>query len=868
MGRIKEPLSNGVMTGPDPAVLPQGTLSYCRNGVYKPNTLALQRASGRIVWGTVTSSASDITGLRDIQFDNGDHYLMAQVSSDTTACISTATVEGNGTFGAVTAITATTSFEAVHFNNRFYVMNGAAALGKINSQAVIYLSSTAANSPLQLRQHGMTPVKAIASGQASGIAAVASNFAASASGFYEYWTTEVIQYTQDGASAEIESAFNGSPLTVYVPSTAVAPLLTPPSPINSGTTHIRIYRSVPKVYATDHAYPDGFAIATLSANTASTGFVDTVSATVGAYTFAGGVWVATGWSNGGNVTSDNTTYAFCTGSLFPGGFGIDNGLALTGFNFGGFSGPILGIEVVVRAYVRTGTLGSCQVWLGKKGTGHSPTFNDYLTLPVGARGIQITATAAGSPQSVTAGGSTDAWVPKDQIGFVDTDFTADFVVALTQCSQNMAVDSVKAKVYYGAGQSEAAVVPYPTVVYTFGDTTVEVGKNGPPPISNTGDVYMDSLVVNSINEPKLIRYSYPGNPDAFPDSYYLGFQTKDNDRVTLIRRVNNTLVVGLQNSIWRVNYLPSERDASFDRGVATEPISKQYGPVNPMCACTFSVDGGPERIAFVSQKGIHTTDGYHFSTQTTNQDWRAILDISGNTSTPIALINDFENQELLFYYRNDALTPETYMCLHLNYSLTHVGTLHTDIGPSRTFEEALKIAGPVHMRNYESGGGTYAGLRSAWTVPRLNGDTTVFLGYGAGTTNAGAGKVYYETGTTIPANDPVLRYRTRRMYLAGESNEFRVNEVYAYLGSYTTSGGALGFDLAAQTLKTNDDTGQVTQAAVTTQWNGRKLGKWQMRQQTEGLILSGAVTGNPNNDVSIEYLMLDGEGFGVEDSGK
>lgn len=864
MGRIKEPLSNGVMTGPDPAVLPPGTLSYMRNMVYKPSTLALQRATGRTVWGAATGTSDDVTGLRNFLFDNGDHYLLAQVSATggNTPGFVTAFVEGNGTFDVLTAnVSASTSLEIVHYSNRFYAFNGNSNLPGITANAAIYLSATAQNTPPILRQHGMAPVTAPASAAASGSALSAANFAGSASGWYEYWTTEVIQYIQDGVpKQEIESGFTGTPLNVYVASTAVAPVLTMPALSNVSATHWRIYRSPVKSYSTDRMYPDGFQVATQS--TASAQYTDTSTSTQGSYVFGSALGYNINFLNPANASASDTNYATITGSTV-GRYG-GSSLICSGFNFGGFKGPILGIEIVLRAFYTGGVPPLVKVAIFK-GVGAA----SILSSPYGIRSAYVTATV--SPQDFTLGGPTDTWVAPESPKFVDTDFDGSMNIGiLSVYGGNISVDSIRARVYYGAGQTEAAIIPYPTVVYTFSDTTVEVPKNGLPPLANTGDIYQDSLVTNSMSEPKLVRYSFPGMPDSFPSTYYLSFNTKDNDLVTLVKRVNNTLVVGLSNSIWRVNYLPSERDASFDRGVAVEPISRMYGVVNPMCACTFSVDGGSERMAFVSQKGIHVTDGYHISTQTQNQNWRLVLSTApGVTSIPIALINDPENQEILFYYRNDGISGnEKYMCLHMNYSLTHVGTLHGDIGPSRTFEESLKISGPVCMRNYDAGTNSRAGVRSAWTVPRVNGSTTVFIGYGAGTDVAsGPGKVYYETGTTLPSQDNVAAFKTRRMYLAGEAMEFRLNEAYGYLGSYTTAVGALGIDMACLTVKTNDDTGEITQTAKTVAFAGRDLGKWQFRQMAEGLVLSAAVTGNPNNDLAWEYLLLDGENFGAEDSG-
>ena len=44
----------------------------------------------------------------------------------------------------------------------------------------------------------------------------------------------------------------------------------------------------------------------------------------------------------------------------------------------------------------------------------------------------------------------------------------------------------------------------------------------------------------------LIRYSYPGDPDAFPPTYFLDFETPHNDRVTNIKVVNSRLIVMLR----------------------------------------------------------------------------------------------------------------------------------------------------------------------------------------------------------------------------------------------------------------------------------------------------------------------------------
>jgi hypothetical protein len=187
--------------------------------------------------------------------------------------------------------------------------------------------------------------------------------------------------------------------------------------------------------------------------------------------------------------------------------------------------------------------------------------------------------------------------------------------------------------------------------------------------------------------------------------------------------------------------------------------------------------------------------------------------------------------------------------------------------PGRTFETSLKISGPVHMRNFESGGSTYAGIRSAWTVPRSNGDTTVYLGYGVGTVAAWAGMVYRESGSNIPANDPALTWITRRMFPAGETNEARFNKLFGYVGSNTTAGGAPALKYTALTIKTDDDAGEVTKSSNVTTLAGRKLHHLEFNNICEGLRVSATVTANPQNDMAQEWIVLDGENFGDRDSG-
>lgn len=844
MGVVREDLSGGLVDGPDPAQLQPGQLSAVQNAVYLPNSPALQRARGRVAFGTATATASDVNGLRDCDFDtNAGHYIIGQVSGVVPAYVS-GFMGDTTTFGILTtAITAGSQLEVAQFNNRYFLMNGvSASASAIGSNKVFYLSATAASSAPTVRQHGMLPVTT-----PSPTATAASAFTLSVTGYYEYWTTEVAKITQDGAPVEIEGTFAGTPATYFISATSVAPIVQMPTIQNpSITTHWRIYRSPKKEFSTDHMFPAGFLVGTVGTATAQ--FIDTLTPVAGSQVLPGSVATAgepySNFATASALMVADTNYASATAAGSQGAYN---------FNFGGFRGNVQGISVEVKAYSPSApSLGlPFSITLGKRGS------DGKFQGPAYSRTNVVTASAVAGAQVITFGGATDRWAPFDQVGFLDTDFDTNFMAVITNSRSGitLGVDYVKISVNYGAG-TDSSVVQFPTVVYTFGDIVAQVGKNGPPPSSSTGDLYQGSFVLNDVSVPSLIRYSFPDQPEYFPSTYYIDFDTRDNDTVRLIRVVNNRLVVCLDNSTWRVNYLPSERDASFDRGKAIEPISQTFGCVNPMCACIFTSDntsdgGSSEQLAWVSQKGIHITDGFSFKTLTNDINWRNILSLT-STSSPIALVNDPENQDLLLLYQNNAFGNESFKILHLSYAAQHMTS------------GRLKVSGQVNARNYDVASTSRANPTSIWTVPRTNGNTSVLIGYGSATA-AGGGMVYRESGSTIPAQDPNMTFTTRRMFLAGEGNEVELHNVYGYIGSNSATA---GIDMIAKTIKTNDDAGEVTKGTHTVAFGGRRLGKFQYRQIAEGLRLSFAVTGTPNQDLSWDYLLLQGQGFGAEDSGK
>lgn len=744
MTKFREPLDKGLWTSLDPALLPPGYLTRTRNCYYRRGSSALQRAKGREQYGFVSGSASahEVVGLRDITFDNGSRYLVGLALVTGTGRLRYGPIGATGSFtdfGDVAGIPSAQGLEIAHYRNRFYAFTGARALSSsvVPSTQVLYLSATGSAETPKGRQHGMVPVSDKSTVTTAGGGQFSLNDTG-ATGYYEYWTTEVAKVPTDGEDLYIESTYVGDPATVFISATSVVPTIAAPpfkNNIPDAVRRWRVYRSPRKELEKDHEFPNGFMIAELRET--QTTYADKLDVSSTSFAFptifnsstqAYGTWdnaSAMGADDGVNASAQTASFAIKT-------------QAMSGFSLPGIIGAIRGIEVEVQAYGDSANL-PLSVTIGIKnpdgsglfkGQAKNPIGDGVLTLPgyTASKTQPVPSVASGAPSTLTYGGTNDRWFAPNETGLVDTDFTSsNLQIMLTHgyrgSSTTMNVDYVKAKVHY-AGSFFDGTVQFPTVVYTFGDITSQVGKNGQPPSSSTGVIYQDSLVVNDVSNPSVIRYSFPGDPEAFPATYYLDFQTEQNDEVQIIKMVNNRLIVGLTGSLWRVKYLPSERDASFDRGQATEPISRSFGCIGPMLACVYSKDGSTENLAYVSRHGIHETDGYSFDTHTDLIRWRDIIPADG-VSHPVALINDPEEQCLVFYYYNDTETYEKCLALRLHYGKEHV------LEGGR-----LKLSGPVHMRNFDAASGHYAKLLSAWPVVTDEGDTKIYLGYGSSPTIA------------------------------------------------------------------------------------------------------------------------------------
>jgi hypothetical protein len=851
MARHVEPLYGGVWTKPDPSLLEPGQLSAGRNFVYLPGSPAIYRAAGRNVFGAASGAASNVAGLRDAQFDEGPHVLAAVVGSALVTALATG-VSGNFVVLSANLGGVPSQLEAVQYRNRFYLLNGIKTSegSEIGTNKCLYVSATGSAARPSLRQAGMVPVR-----YAPTVTATAGTFSLTVTGNYDYWTTEVANIKTDGGTLTLESAFEPPVTTVSVGSTAVVPIIhMPPIKNPNLTTHWRIYRSPVKTLVSDPGFPTGYLISELAA----TGVSAMLSAWDSGSTSAGSSFYPSASNSGTNGYADwaSASSAYTDNGAFASAIAQTDkyvGQGFYGFAFSGINGNINGLEVTFQAYVSNGSGPiPMSVYIAPNRT--LTGYPEKRSINAGSEyrwaykySNLVSATTSANAQTITVGSSADTWFgDSSPWPLTPSDFNGNFMVILTMQSnlvgQNVGVDYVSVKPYYQ--KTMDSTVPFETVVYTYGEEAVQTGRNGPPPSSSTGDVFQDSLVVNDLSDPSLIRYSYSGKPESFPATYFLNFESRENDAVSLIKVVNNRLIVALSGSLWRVNYLPTDNDASFDRGKALEAVSRSYGVVNPMCACVFSPGGDSELLAFVSNQGVHCTDGYSLTTLTDGLDWRGGIMPTG--ATAIALVNDKENCILKFYFRNPALTPETDMCLPLCY------------GGGHWVSGRAKVGGLIHVRNVS--GANTAELKSVCQFDH-SGTSRIAMGYGGNNAAAGAGSVFLELGTTIPAADSTVKFSTRRMYLAGMTNEFALNEVYGYSGSYD---GSPVVSYTAKNVKTNA-TAETTSSAKSLTLAGQSLHKVVFRQMCEGLTLNATITASAYRQ---ESLILDGENWGLEDSGR
>lgn len=655
------------------------------------------------------------------------------------------------------------------------------SLNTTGNPGTVTLSGTPS---LSLRYAGLQPVglfgnngattAAVIAGTASGVAITAGAWPTTAdmgAGYYYFLYTELILNGQDEL---VESTCSINPrdlpyIHIATP-TAEGAAICFELPVNNGApgtntaTHFQLYMSdrqvdplpVPSL-ATFRRVGSAIAITSYSARMIYT-FKETSTPAQGAFGCANVDQEAAinQWTNFNNMkiaTSvlGTTLFANSTANSPPAvnllhNFGI--------VNTGSYSGAtVLGIEISFMGVTFSGDkLGAIIISLRRRDRSKESLGRFTVVDRTG--------------RSYTLGGPTDTWgVAWTAADVID----ANFEVRVQRAgdadgTQNPGIGSVRIKIYYtGTSINRNGKFFQVITISSQVGIAISAGANYPPPVASTGDIFEGQLVLNNIGADGVIQYSLSAQPEYFPALYQLKFRSKRKSKVTCIKVVNRTLIVGLESSLKRVNYLPRENDPEFEPGRAVEELAANHGIVGPRAAATFTMPGGGPYLAFASYNGPHMTDGVSTSPLNEDLDWTALC---APTYLKYSIMVDYPAKyQLWFYYTPVGATTNT-KAIVFHYH------------PSHLKNGKLTVTGPISVS-----------ARCAFPT-WLSGVPKLFTGHNTD------GHIYIEDraadanryvdasgGTIVPT------VKTRRIFpngFMGEAREERVHLRVAPIGDVTT----------------------------------------------------------------------------------
>lgn len=705
--QFPEPLNGGLVTARDPALLEPGELTQADDAVYYPNDPAIHKVKARTKYNAAAlGGAGVVKGLRFLEFDAGNSYLLAHESND---LYLSALADETGSFAtSILDVGSGSTLDAVHHGNRYVALIGDTANRIINPDT-------------SSRVHGLAPVTRLPTGVEPGAPAIGSGTfnAELGTGFFFFITTEVVN---DGQNPPIESTFTGTPATatsaLTTPSSQTY-VITKPATVNSGATKWRVYMSqFPQTNPTPAPNLNTFRLVGEANISDTTITVGNAAGSAGLFPTADTTIVA-GWSAPTAAYTDNN---IGTRNSVDGAtqdyrvFRLSDG---TGTGFAGLGGTVRGIQVFVKFRIPDYTpLKRIPKMTVKISPDNGANFfgNEYT----------ITTDVVGSVaayQLTSFGGPTNLWGRTWALGdFSDANFLVRLLYGLKNVTTGgnaiLDVDYIQVYVFTTSTTPSVNVLgqSFRTVNVSVAGITSTFGADGQPPVATTGDMFEGQMVLNDTQDQSIVRYSLPEYIESFPSIYLLNFETKVQDFVTCIRRLGNKLIVGLKQQLYRINYLPRETDAEFDRGRAYEAISETEGIVGTQASCLFSPDGGALLLAYISHAGPRYTDGFQSFSLSDDLDWGATvrLPVAGSATNYLAnciLVNYAVLQQIWFYYTPPGQTTNTKaLVFHYNKAHRKAGGTYKVTGPisvSALSGTPGRIAGNEILLTGQSGGFTY-----------------------------------------------------------------------------------------------------------------------------------------------------------------
>lgn len=298
---------------------------------------------------------------------------------------------------------------------------------------------------------------------------------------------------------------------------------------------------------------------------------------------------------------------------------------------------------------------------------------------------------------------------------------------------------------------------------------VAVSAHSRPPIAYDAVIFQDSVVCIDASDRQLIKYSLPDGPHYFPSTYYIPFNTDQNDALNALTVCNNALLVFSSFYGYRVDDLPRASDAEAiltARSRAKEPFSWGHGCISPRGTAVFNIFGSGQLCMFICRDGIHITDGFKTDYVSTDLDWESTVSIANLSKA--TLFNNPKRHRIEFRYLD---TSSVWKCIDFYY-------YPSALKPSRTKGfPRFPMLGPRHVPGPVAVLGTRGSDWQVWSGSD-NGATAFYESTGV-----------VDNAQLVDANGTINKsWKTRTWYPYGVNSECELLDVYTNQSQVSASG--------------------------------------------------------------------------------
>ena len=236
-------VNGGLVTSKDASLLAQGELTVANDAEYRPNDPGIWKMGGRSALMS-SAEASSIYGGVLLPFESSALYVLGV--GTTLRQASATAITGMSFSNLVTGLTGGTSLDAVHWNSKYYLLNGVDRNREVASDGTVVI-------------HGMLDNTVSPSVGSTGSG---TGFTLTSGATVVYWVEERVK---SGTTVLKRSGETGS-YTVTLTGTGalVKPVVTRPAVVNSDATHWALFGT-----ATNVTFPTGFEIGEVAIATAT-----------------------------------------------------------------------------------------------------------------------------------------------------------------------------------------------------------------------------------------------------------------------------------------------------------------------------------------------------------------------------------------------------------------------------------------------------------------------------------------------------------------------------------------------------------------------------------------------------------------------